>query len=241
MRSRPVASPPARRHRGRRFQPRRRSRRAGPRRNWPRCVGLAVTADRAAGLAVGDLLDLREVAALRIACAPRGGSSRSPPVPRAVDSGGRRSPGARRHGRMVRIGPRRPRARGRRCVEFVWRDELVLGAVDEVHELGEPLGRAVVDEREVGPDVAQEQVPGRCRRGRPAAPAAQPPRPTRSGCGGRSCGSWRPAGGSRRWPDRRLDALAELPRGLDVVGQDKDLLGQRGPAWSRAASGRAQR
>ena len=46
-------------------------------------------------------------------------------------------------------------------VEVVGRDELVLGPIDEADELVEPVVRValarVVDERQVRPDVAQEQ------------------------------------------------------------------------------------
>ena len=103
------------------------------------------------------------------------------------------------------------------------RDELVLGPVDERDELGQPPV-VVVDERELGPDVAQEEdladavehvrvrrQPGVRRRlgQHPVAEAVE----VRDG---------HPRPGRR--PDGVVEPRLELLRRLDVVRQDEDLL-----------------
>ena len=120
------------------------------------------------------------------------------------------------------------------------RDELVLGPVDERDELGQPpVG--VVDERELGPDVAQEEdladavehvrvrrQPGVRRRlgQHPVAEAVEVrdghPRP-------------------RRRPDGVVEPSLELLRRLDVVRQDEDLLGDERRVEGVVAVGRRGR
>lgn len=108
-------------------------------------------------------------------------------------------------------------------VEVVGRDELVLGAVDELHELGERELR-VVDEVEVRAQVAQEQV---------LPDAVQHVRPRRHPGLRRRLGQDPMAdgvevrdgqAGGLGHPDGVLDALAELGRGLHVVGEDEQAL-----------------
>ena len=117
-------------------------------------------------------------------------------------------------------------------LEVVGRDELVLGAIDEGDELVEPVvgvaAAAVVEQRQVAPDVAQEQeladaiehvglgrqprVGGRL--GEHAVTEAVEVADGKVGTGGGA--------------DPGLEALSELLGGLDVVGEHEDLLGQQG-------------
>ena len=117
-------------------------------------------------------------------------------------------------------------------VEVIGRYELVFGPVDERHELVEPVVRitpaGVVEERQVGPNVAQEQhltdavedvgLGGQAgiRRGLGQDPMAEAVEVADA----QACP------GSRS--DRGLDPVAELLGRLDVVRQDQDLLGQQG-------------
>ena len=112
-------------------------------------------------------------------------------------------------------------------VEVVRRDQLVLGAVDELDEVAEgPAPLVVVDERQVRTDVPQQQHladavedVGSCGQagvGRrfgedPLAEAVEvrdsDPRP-------------------RRATHRFVQAFLQLPRSLDVVGEDEELFGE---------------
>ena len=116
--------------------------------------------------------------------------------------------------------------------EVVRRDELVLGPVDEGHELVEPVvgiaAPAVVEQRQVTPDITQQQqladavehiglrrqarVSGRL--GEHAMAEAVEVADVEAGASSRA--------------DAILEALSELLGRLDVVGEHEDLLGQQG-------------
>ena len=222
-------------------------------------VGVAVAADGAAGLAVGDLLDVelgvggqvgaegvgellgghsRGVGAcpflVRAARALRVGAlvaaevgvgladlARGAQVALPLEAFGGRLVGA--------VAVLEDAALlGDEGLEVGRRDELVLGPVDERDELGQPPV-AVVDERELGPDVAQEEdladavehvrvgrQPGVRRRlgQHPVAEAVE----VRDG---------HPRAGRR--PDGVVEPRLELLRRLDVVRQDEDLLRHERP------------
>ncbi len=112
-------------------------------------------------------------------------------------------------------------------LEFGRGDELVLGAIDELDELGErPVG-AVVDEAEGRAQVAQEeQLPD-------AVEHVRVGRQTRFGCRfgqdpmaeAVEVGDGDP--GPRRRAHGRFDPVLKLARGLDVVGEYQDLLGKQ--------------
>ena len=113
---------------------------------------------------------------------------------------------------------------GDKGVEVVRRDELVLGAVDEPHQVAvEPL-TGVIDQGQARPDVPDEQELtdavqhiGPRRQPHLRARFGQHPMAEAVEVGHRHAGR---GGGAHRL----LDPLAQLARGLDVVGQDQDRL-----------------
>ncbi len=111
-------------------------------------------------------------------------------------------------------------------VEVVRRDELVLGAIDEPNQVAiRPLPR-VVDERQLWADLPQHQEltdavqhirP--CRQAHLRAGFGQHPMAEAVEVGDGEAGGGRGA-------HRCFDALAQLAGGLDVVGQDQEVLGE---------------
>ena len=190
---------------------------------------VAGAGDRAARLAIGDLLGLVGLvradlapgfrplvgpdARIGAADRPQGGEVALDLEPRG---GGRVAPvpGLEREPLRRHVG-----------VEVVRRHQLVLGAVDELDEVAEgPAPLVVVDERQVRADVPQQQH---------LAHAVEDVGPGGQAGVGRRLGEDALAEAvevgdrdprPRRAADRLVQALLQLPRGLHVVGQDEELL-----------------
>ena len=119
-------------------------------------------------------------------------------------------------------------------VEVVRRHQLVLGAVDELDEVAEgPAPLVVVDERQVRADVPEEQH---------LADAVEDVGPRGQAGVGRGFGEDALAEAvevgdrdprPRRAADRLVQAFLQLPRRLDVVGQDEELFRQEAARRSR--------
>ena len=130
-------------------------------------------------------------------------------------------------------------------VEVAGRDELVLRPVDEPDELVEPVvgiaAAGVIDERQVGPDVAKEEdladpVEDVGLRGEAGLRGVVGQDPVAEAVEVAD-----PEAGSRGRPDRFLDPIGELLRGPDVVGQDEDLLREQRPGERVVVGGRLRR